>query len=180
MSSSKDKCEVSKEKDKDQRKMEYFREVINSTEGKKGKSKPPLGGVYKDVETNSQRRFDLLFYSFNRTTFGLILERENPEPQRKLGFLGFPPITKIDGVNFGSHCLALEEGGRLRITHIHGHKTLDRKDVWKYERQIRSTDCSYGQRRSAQQNRKPSRDFSPREEHQNKFTISLSKQKGQR
>ena len=30
--------------------MEYFCEVINSTEGRKENSKPPLGGVYKDVE----------------------------------------------------------------------------------------------------------------------------------
>ena len=30
--------------------MEYFREVINSTKGRKGKIKPPLGGVYKEVE----------------------------------------------------------------------------------------------------------------------------------
>ncbi|KAF2575520.1 hypothetical protein F2Q70_00003231 [Brassica cretica] len=50
MSSSKDKCEVFKDKHEDRRKMEYFREAINSTEGRKGKSKPPLGGVYKDVE----------------------------------------------------------------------------------------------------------------------------------
>ena len=35
-------------------------------------------------------------------------------------------------------------------------------------------------RRSAQQNQNPSRYFSPREEHQNEFVISLSKQKGQR
>ena len=28
---------------------------------------------------------------------------DNPGPQRKLGFLDFPPITEIDGVNFGSH-----------------------------------------------------------------------------
>ncbi|KAF3571418.1 hypothetical protein F2Q69_00061323 [Brassica cretica] len=55
--------------------MEYFRKVINSTEGRKEKRKPPLGGVYKDTEANSQRRLDLLFYSFNRTMFGLILER---------------------------------------------------------------------------------------------------------
>ncbi|KAF3535566.1 hypothetical protein F2Q69_00023413 [Brassica cretica] len=48
-------------------------------------------------------QFDLLFYSFNQTTFGLILERENPRPQGKLGFPGFPPITEIDGVNFGYH-----------------------------------------------------------------------------
>ena len=35
--------------------MEYFCEVINSTEGKKGKSKPPLGGVYKDVEVEEAK-----------------------------------------------------------------------------------------------------------------------------
>ena len=50
MSSSEDKCEVFKDKHEDRRKMEYFREAINSTEGRKGKGKPPLGGVYKDVE----------------------------------------------------------------------------------------------------------------------------------
>ena len=55
MSSSEDKCEVSKDKHEDQRKMEYFREVINSTKGTKGKSKPPLGGVYKDVEVEEAR-----------------------------------------------------------------------------------------------------------------------------
>ena len=32
--------------------MKYFRETINSTEGRKGKSKPPLGLVYKDVEVD--------------------------------------------------------------------------------------------------------------------------------
>ena len=42
MSSSEDKCEVSEDKYKDRRKMEYFRELINSTEGRKRKSKPPL------------------------------------------------------------------------------------------------------------------------------------------
>ena len=36
---------------------------------------------------------------------------ENPRPQGKLGFLDFSPISKIDGVNFGSHNLALEGGG---------------------------------------------------------------------
>ncbi|KAF3526881.1 hypothetical protein F2Q69_00047537 [Brassica cretica] len=75
MSSSANKCEVSKDKHEDQRKMEYIREVINSTKGRKGKSKPPIGGVYKDVEMNSQKQFDLLFYSLNRTTFSLKLER---------------------------------------------------------------------------------------------------------
>ena len=49
MYSSEDKCEVSKDKHEDRRKVEYFRKAINSTKGKKGKSKPPLGGVYKDV-----------------------------------------------------------------------------------------------------------------------------------
>ena len=42
MSSSEDKCEVSEDKYKDQRKIEYFREVINSTKGRKEKSKPSL------------------------------------------------------------------------------------------------------------------------------------------
>ncbi|KAF2614888.1 hypothetical protein F2Q70_00011852 [Brassica cretica] len=55
MSSSEDKCEVSKDKHEDRRKMEYFREAINSAEGRKGKSKPPLGGVYKDFEVEEAR-----------------------------------------------------------------------------------------------------------------------------
>ena len=45
--------------------MEYFCEVINSTEGKKGKSKPPLGGVYKDVEVEEAKgQFFLLLELF--------------------------------------------------------------------------------------------------------------------
>ena len=55
MSSSEDKCEVSKDKHEDRRKMEYFFEEINSNEGRKQKSKPPLGGVYKDVEVEDVR-----------------------------------------------------------------------------------------------------------------------------
>ena len=50
MSNSEDKCEVSEDKQEDRRKMEYFRETINLTEGRKGKRKPPLVGVYKNVE----------------------------------------------------------------------------------------------------------------------------------
>ena len=50
MSSSKDKCEVSKDKHEDRRKIEYFCEAINLTEGRQGKSKLPLGGVYMDIE----------------------------------------------------------------------------------------------------------------------------------
>ena len=42
MSSSEDKCEVSEDKHEDRGKMKYFREEINSTEGREGKSKPPL------------------------------------------------------------------------------------------------------------------------------------------
>ena len=42
MSSSEDKCEVSGDKHRGRRKMEYFREVINSTKGRKGKSKQPI------------------------------------------------------------------------------------------------------------------------------------------
>ena len=61
MSSLEDKCEVSKDKHEDRRKMEYFREAINSTKGRKGKSKPPLGGVYKDVEVEEAR--GQFFYS---------------------------------------------------------------------------------------------------------------------
>ncbi|KAF3564722.1 hypothetical protein DY000_02014486 [Brassica cretica] len=52
---SKDKCEVFKDKHEDQRKMEYFRQAINSTNGRKGKNKPPLGGVYKDVKVEEAR-----------------------------------------------------------------------------------------------------------------------------
>ena len=50
MPRSEDKHDVSKDKYEDRRTMEYFQEVINSTEARKGNSKPPLGVVYKDVE----------------------------------------------------------------------------------------------------------------------------------
>ncbi|KAF3505137.1 hypothetical protein F2Q69_00043301 [Brassica cretica] len=56
MSSSEDKCEVFKDKHEDLRKMEYFRKAINSTEGRKEKSKPPQGGVYKDFEAPSGQK----------------------------------------------------------------------------------------------------------------------------
>ncbi|KAF2576201.1 hypothetical protein F2Q70_00003983 [Brassica cretica] len=61
MSSSEDKCEVSKDKHEDRRKMEHFREAINLTVGRKGKSKPPLRGVHKDVEVE-EARVDNSFY----------------------------------------------------------------------------------------------------------------------
>ena len=61
MSSSEDKCEVSKDNHEDRKKIKYFREAINSTESMKGKSKPPLGGLYKDVEVEeAKRQFFLL------------------------------------------------------------------------------------------------------------------------
>ena len=41
--------------------MEYFREVINSTKGRKGKSKPPLGGVYKEVEVEGSEERQLFW-----------------------------------------------------------------------------------------------------------------------
>ncbi|KAF3571026.1 hypothetical protein F2Q69_00058958 [Brassica cretica] len=66
MSSSEDKTEVSKDKHEDRRKMVYFREAINSTKGRKGKSKPPLGGVYKDVEERE---------SFQNRVFKIPLEK---------------------------------------------------------------------------------------------------------
>ena len=55
MSSSEDKCEVSEDKHKDRRKMKYFREAINSIESIKGKIKPPLGGLYKDVKVQDAK-----------------------------------------------------------------------------------------------------------------------------
>ena len=55
MSSSEDKCEVSEDKYKDQRKMEYFREVIHSNEGRKGKSKPPLEKYIRMSRSKLQR-----------------------------------------------------------------------------------------------------------------------------
>ena len=61
MSSSENKCEIFKDKHEDRWKIEYFREAINSTEGIKGQSKPPLGGVYKDVEVEeANEQFFLL------------------------------------------------------------------------------------------------------------------------
>ena len=45
MSSSEDKCEVLEDKHKDRRKMKYFCEAINSTEGRKEKTKTPLENV---------------------------------------------------------------------------------------------------------------------------------------
>ena len=60
--------------------MEYLREAINSTEGRKGKSKPTLGGVYKDFEVEDGK--DNSFYSENflhlkllhLETLGIILD----------------------------------------------------------------------------------------------------------
>ena len=55
MSSSEDKSEASKNKYKDRRKMEYFREVINSTEGRKGKSEPPLEEYIRMSRSKTQK-----------------------------------------------------------------------------------------------------------------------------
>ena len=54
MSSSEDKCEVSEDKQKDRGKMEYFCEAINSAEGRKGKSKPPLGEYLRISKLEAQ------------------------------------------------------------------------------------------------------------------------------
>ena len=62
MSSSEDKCEVFKDKYEDRRKMKYFREVINLTEGRKGNSKPPLGRVYKDVDSEDARGHNSFYF----------------------------------------------------------------------------------------------------------------------
>ena len=55
MSSSEDKCEFSEDKLKDQRKFEYFREAIDSTEGRKGKSKLPLEQYIRMSRSKMQR-----------------------------------------------------------------------------------------------------------------------------
>ena len=55
MSSSEEKCKVSEDKHKDQRKMEYFRKVIKSTEGRKGKRKPPLKEYIRTSRSKRQR-----------------------------------------------------------------------------------------------------------------------------
>ena len=54
MSSSEDKCEVSEDKHEDRRKMKYFREEINSTEGREGKSKPPLEEYIRMLKLEAQ------------------------------------------------------------------------------------------------------------------------------
>ena len=59
MSSSEDKCEVSEDKYKDRRKMEYLSEVINLTEGRNGKSKPPLEEYISISRSKMQR--DVIF-----------------------------------------------------------------------------------------------------------------------
>ncbi|KAF3555921.1 hypothetical protein F2Q69_00012832 [Brassica cretica] len=55
MSRSKDKCDVSEDKREDRGKMEYFCDVINPTEGRKGKSKPLLGEYIRMSKLKAQR-----------------------------------------------------------------------------------------------------------------------------
>ena len=62
MSGSEDKCEVSEDKQEDRGKREYFHEAINLAEGRKGKSKPPLGGYIRMSKLKMQRG-DNSFYS---------------------------------------------------------------------------------------------------------------------
>ena len=75
MLSSEDKCEVSEDKYKDRRKMEYFREVINSTEGRKGMRKPPIEESIR--MSRPKMHEDKYFYSSNSLhleTLGIILD----------------------------------------------------------------------------------------------------------
>ena len=67
--------------------MEYFCEAINSTEGRKGKSKPPLGGVYKDfeVEEAKENSFRLKILC-TQELLGIILDM--------LCFYDWHPITR--------------------------------------------------------------------------------------
>ena len=55
MPSSEDKCEIFKDKHKDRIKMEYFREAIKSTKGRKGIRKPPLKEYIKMSRSKMQR-----------------------------------------------------------------------------------------------------------------------------
>ena len=64
MLSSEDKCEVSEDKYEDRRKMEYFREVISSTEGRKGKSKPPLEEYIRMSSLKVQKEATFLLNTF--------------------------------------------------------------------------------------------------------------------
>ena len=79
MLSLKDKCEVSKDKYEYRRKMEYLCEAINLTEGRKGKSKPPLGGLYKDVEVEDAEghNFSTAFRAFRQLSVFVIELRLN-------------------------------------------------------------------------------------------------------
>ncbi|KAF3556962.1 hypothetical protein F2Q69_00012426 [Brassica cretica] len=162
--------------------MEYFCEVINSADGKKGKSKPPLEEYIRMSRSKMQKDATFLL----RTQFFLHLELfalrnvrhysrhvrllelsnsltalaaeafiiscndcnaltrirnkiyRNSGPQRKLGFLDFPPITEIDGVNFGSH--NIQDLWKLDSYIISGSLTpallmyyLNLEPLWKWE-----------------------------------------------
>ena len=59
MSSSEDKCKVSEDKHEERGKKYYFREAINKAEGRKGKSKPPLGEYIRMSKLEARR--DIIF-----------------------------------------------------------------------------------------------------------------------
>ncbi|KAF3516659.1 hypothetical protein DY000_02058895 [Brassica cretica] len=82
--------------------MEYFREEINLTDGRKEKRKPPLGEVYKDVEVFRSLR--LLELGISPTALvAKALTLLYPGPLGNLGFPIFPKSTEIDSADFGSH-----------------------------------------------------------------------------
>ena len=62
MSCSKDKCEVSKDKYEDRREMKYFREAIKLTEGRKGKSKPPLEEYIRSSRSKIQEGHNSFYF----------------------------------------------------------------------------------------------------------------------
>ena len=107
MSSLEDKCEVSEDNHEDQKNNGKFLRSDKLGRGQKRKEQTASWRIYKDVEVGGTRRqfflllklstlrnfkhysryvMFLLFYYFNRTTFGLIFERVCKQP-----FIRFSP-----------------------------------------------------------------------------------------
>ncbi|KAF3541044.1 hypothetical protein F2Q69_00021999 [Brassica cretica] len=118
MSSSKDKCQVSEDKDRDRRKMEYFHGAINSTEGRKGKG--PLGnlGFPNFLNLNGNRECEFWFPRFGARRRGGGTDQSNSQPptldqtcqptisttnkHRRRDNVENTPATNVTAVNFNT------------------------------------------------------------------------------